>query len=218
MATPLALNPYLTQLHGKLKVLYEEVLSGYTSGRADLSEQHDEMGRVAHQMHVGLVEAGMEPRYTRDLISGRGCQPAEAYFHQHLHSVEELLRFLEDPDSNQDPEDQTLGHEFQVEIFTRRWGRPDGYVFRRLNTGWDVSNGFRGGPSDKRGVPGLYNSLDADSVNYPEELPGYLEWLWNRAERDGLSHEEVQVSLTSLAEWISSCERHSPRGVFAGFK
>ena len=65
---------------------------------------------------------------------------------------------------------------------------------------------------------GLFNILDHDFINYPEELPGYLKWLWERAAEDGLAHEQVQEALTMLADWVSLVEKNSPTGVFQGYK
>ncbi len=102
-----------------------------------------------------------------------------------------------------------------VRIFSRRWGHDDTYEINKTKTGWYVKSGAEGGADcDKRGKPHLFKCLDHDSINYPEELGGYLEWLWERAEEKHLSPEEIQEQLDLLAEWISTVERSSPQGIW----
>lgn len=97
-------------------------------------------------------------------------------------------------------------------------GSRDVYTLIRNASGWEVRSPSESGPCDKAGRPWLFKALDHEAVNYPEELPGYLEWLWSRAEQDGMSHDEVLKALEDLAEWTSTCERNNPTGVFAQFK
>ena len=63
-------------------------------------------------------------------------------------------------------------------------------------------------------------SFRNDSVNYPEALGGYLEYLWDQASEDGagISAEEVQAALDLLGEWLAVVERSSPSGLFRGYK
>jgi hypothetical protein len=55
-------------------------------------------------------------------------------------------------------------------------------------------------------------------INYPEELPGYFAWLWKQAAEQGLSHEDVQLALKQLADWVSLCEKNTPKGLFRDWK
>lgn len=181
------------------------------------NREHDEkwkkMVREATELHK-LVK----PKHHKYMLANRGVSPEDPAFYDHIHPVEDLLKFIEDPHANDDPEDQTIGHEFTFRVYSRRWGHDDQYRVRRTATGWDVHHIAIGGSCDKQGKPFLFMNFDQDSINYPEELPGYFEWLWMQAAEQGLTHDEVQSGLDQLAAWVSNCERQSPAGIFVGFK
>ncbi|MNL36543.1 hypothetical protein D3C87_1586280 [compost metagenome] len=176
------------------------------------------MAEAANKLHLSLKESGCEPQFGKHMLANRGFPPTEVEFYRHVHAVEALFKFLGDTDANKDPEDVTIGAEFEVQIYNRRWGHEDTYTIKRTKKGWNINQMVRGGPSDKTGAPGFYEALDGDSINYPEELPGYMEWLWERAAEDGMTKDGLSAALNELAAWISVCERNSPSGVFVGFK
>jgi hypothetical protein len=157
------------------------------------------------------------------MLKNRGMPPTHPDFYKHVHPVEDLLRFIGNEHANDDPVDATIGHEFTFEVFCRRWGHPDRYRVKRTASGWifgymqELPTGRDGRVAGKNGT-GLFHLLDHDSINYPEELPGYFEWLWEQAAERGLTHDGVQEAVSQLAEWVSLCERESPAGVFAGYK
>ncbi|HCE41975.1 MAG TPA: hypothetical protein DET40_00310 [Lentisphaeria bacterium] len=158
------------------------------------------------------------PRHHRCMIKNRGCSPDEPAFYDHIHSVEDLIKFTYNDKANEDPEDQTLDNVFYMNIHSRRWGHVDRYQITRNNKGWIIVDNTISGQSDKSGNPYLFKNLDHDSINYPEELPGYMEWLWDRAAEDGLTHEQLQDALNELADWINVCESNSPSGVWEHYK
>jgi hypothetical protein len=172
-----------------------------------------EMVSKAHELHK-LVK----PKHHKYMIENRGVDPEDREFYNHIHPVEDLLAFMKDPHANDDPEDKTIDHDFEMKIYTRRWGHYDTYKVKRTINGWIIGNLAISGSCDKTGKPYLYANLDHDSINYPEELPGYIEWLWEQASEEGLSHEKVQESLNVLGEWISDCEKKSPKGIWEAFK
>ncbi len=173
----------------------------------------DEMVNNAIELHKKI-----NPKHHKYMIENRGCSPDEPEFYNHIHPVEDLIAYAYDPHANDDPEDQTIGDKFEVQIYSRRWGHVDSYTVIRNEKGWTISHFGTGGQSDKTGNPYLFKILNHDSINFPEELPGYMEWLWQRAEEDGLTHEEVQDALNELTTWINLCEQNSPRGIWKGFK
>jgi hypothetical protein len=209
------------QLLSLVQEAYNLILEGnhgHSKDGLDLRALHDQMAETANKLHLSLKSSGCEPQYGKHMLTNRGVPPTEIEFYRHVHAVEDLFNFLNDSDANKDPVDVTIGAEFKVRIYSRRWGRDDTYTIKRTPNGWDISQMVRGGPSDKKGNPGFYKALDGDSINYPEELPGYMEWLWERAAEDGLTKDDVASALDDLAAWISTCEKASPRGIFQGFK
>ena len=208
------LDEHQQELRKKL-VSKLEYIKGNWEKLPNAERLENELGVIAHELHMSLTP---KPKHHRYMIENRGVSPDHPDFYKHIHPVEDLLDYLEDNTANDDPEDQTINHDFKMQVYSRRWGHKDEYKIKRTETGWLFEFGARGGPCDKLGKPNLYNILDADSINYPEELGGYIEWLWNQAKDEGLSHEEVQSALDDIADWISACEINTPRGVFRGYK
>ncbi|SDP78202.1 hypothetical protein [Desulforhopalus singaporensis] len=162
----------------------------------------------------------VNPKHHDYMIKNRGCSPEEPEFYNHIHPIEDLLAFIDDPSANDDPEDITIDQEFTFTVFSRRWGHTDTYKMKRIATGWHFSHAsvHMSGNCDKDGTPFLYENLNHDSINYPEELPGYFEWLWDQAAERGLTNKEVQDNLDALGEWVSLCEKNSPKGIWESFK
>lgn len=181
----------------------------------------EEVAGFAHDLHKSLKMRGIEPRHTRHMKEVRGRHGAEVGsrdFYLHIHPVQDLLKFVEDTDANRDPEDRTLGSKFRFTVYSRRWGHTDEYRFVRTSDGWDVDCNMYSGACDKTGAPSLYKSLAHDSINYPEALGGYIEYLWDQAAEEGLSEEEVQAGFDMLGSWVQLCEQKSPGGLFNAFK
>lgn len=106
-----------------------------------------------------------------------------------------------------------------LKVYSRRWGHDDTYDIEKTSTGWCIGFGAEGtADCDKKGNPQLFKCLDHDSVNYPEELGGYLEWLWDESTDKGMDNVEIQEQLNLLGNWISETERNSPKGIWKGYK
>ena len=183
----------------------------------DLPKQIAEMGDLATKLHQSLASRGVKPKHHKYMLKNREVPVSDPEFYRHIHPVQDLLKFIDDMNANDDPVDMTIGHDFDLPVYSRRWGHEESYHLKRTKSGWEFRH-FHSGACDKRGAPLLYDSLDHDSINYPEELGGYLEYLWERAEKDGLSHEQVQEALTVLGRWIITCEQSSPEGIWTHYK
>jgi len=208
------------RIQADLSRIYELSRDRGGQGKPDeMSALFDQMAGNAHALHVELRDAGQEPVHHAYMLKNRGVPPDTVEFYRHVHPVEDLLKFLQDPHANVDPEDVTIGAEFQFRVYSRRWGHDDVYRMKRTKTGWDVRYIAIGGVCDKGGRPYLIENLEHDSIDYPAGLAGWLEWLWLRAKEDGLSQEAVQQALNDLSEWVKQVEHSSPRGgVWEGYK
>jgi hypothetical protein len=144
------------------------------------------------------------------MIENREMQPDNPDFYLHFHPLQDLLKFLEDEHANDDPEDQTIGTEFNFRVFSRRWGHDDTYKVTRTKDGWNIYHAAIGGPCDKGGQPFLFKNFHQDSIQYPAKLDGWMEWLWNQAAEKGLTAEQVQAALQELADWVSQTEKSAP--------
>jgi hypothetical protein len=204
------------QLEKELTEMLNEIMTLINDYKWDPIAKKDlwnKMVDTAYELHKIV-----KPKHHKYMIENRGFQPDTREFYDHIHPVEDLLAYLKDPHANDDPEDQTLDCDFKIKIFTRRWGHYDTYQIKRISTGWYVGHLALSGNCDKSGKPYLIENLRHDSVNYPEALPGYLEWLWDQAAELGLTPNQVQDCLNELGEWITSCEESSPKGIWEAYK
>lgn len=177
--------------------------------------RYKEMAEYANKLHFMLKNRKIEPKHHKYMLQNREVPVDDIEFYNHIHPVEDLLAFIRDVDSNNDPEDSTMGKIFKFKIYTRRWGHYDSYSIERISSGWKFSGmaDYNSGECDKKGQPFLYQTLDHDFISYPYNLGQLLEWLWNKA-AEGLSESDVQKAFEDIAEWISICEKNVPRGVF----
>lgn len=154
----------------------------------------------------------VDPKHHSYMIENRGVKPDEdpEKFYNHIHPVEDLISYIDDKHANDDVEDLTIGKKFDFKVYSKRQGSKDNYKFLRNENGWEISYMTIGGECDKSGSPYLYENLKQDFIEYPNGLPGYLEWLWYKAEKEGLNKQQVQTGLNKLADWISKCEREKP--------
>jgi hypothetical protein len=206
------------EVEENLNMLREDIRDGQNLSYEERNEIYHKMKTAAHKLHLSLTKRGHEPIHHKYMIKNRGMESANPEFYDHIHPVEDLLAFIEDVNANKDPEDQTIGKQFDFNVYTRRWGHEDRYYITRTEDGWDIEHQTYNGSCDKTGSPLLFDAMRHDSVNYPESLGEYLEWLWYRAKEDGLSSDEVQESLNQLSSWVSLTEKYSPRGIFQGYK
>jgi len=201
-------------VENNLKKLRDDIREGNKLPYDEIQIIYKTMAKAAHELHMSLDP---KPKHHRYMIENRGVQSDHPDFYNHIHPTEDLIDYLDDIHANDDPVDQTLNKSFKFSVYSRRWGHEDTYTITRNKDGWYVSFHDEGQGNNKA-APILYNVLNHDSINYPEELPGYMEWLWLQAEEQGLSYDQVQYALNQLAEWINICEKNSPDGIFDAFK
>lgn len=182
----------------------------YDIRRRELTELRD----LALKVHDSLKTRGFEPRHHGYMIENRGCGPDDPEFYLHIHPIQDLIKFTRDPCANDDPEDTTIGDEFELRVFTRRWGHVDTYLLKRTATGWLLLGDLAEGPCDKGGQPHVLETLRHDSVRYPRDVGDLFEWIWDQAKNKGLAHDAVQNALNDVADWIKQTEKSVPRGQF----
>lgn len=118
----------------QLKILqkkFEDV-----NAQDDVEELENELGVLAHELHM---ELNPKPKHHRYMIENRGLEPEHPDFYKHIHPVEDLLAYLANDTANDDPEDQTIGAIFHMDVYSRRWGHSDRYKVERREDGWCFS-------------------------------------------------------------------------------
>lgn len=149
------------------------------------------------------------------MYENRGVPANDLEFYNHIHAVEDLIAFINNPDANNEPEDTTIGVEFNFRIYSRRWGHYDNYKLTRTENGWNIkgASAFNNNIADKTGQPAVFKALQHDIISYPYNVDELLEWVWIKAS-EGENKESIQKAISDLAEWISICEKATPRGLY----
>lgn len=222
MGTPVFLTEEQIELKEKLEKLNTKAWDIVNHRDMHITQQEvdkvfHEMAYIAHELHMSLKKDGKEPKHHRYMIENRGVSVDDVEFYNHVHPVDDLLKFLEDSDANNDPEDTTIGEEFTLKVYTRRWGHYDHYTLIRTEEGWDFKGMMisQNGICDKRCSPYLFKTLEHDCVCYPQQIGEFMEYLWEQA-AEGLTVEVVRECIDMIGEWISFCEMNTPRGIFEG--
>jgi len=116
----------------------------------------------------------------------------------------------------------SLNKECDLKIFSERWdGRTghnasragtnwDVYKIRRIKTGWHIKHIAINGECDKSGEPYLFENLRQDHISYPINLPIIMELLWDAVENEILEHNDLQIQLNNISNWINECEMNRP--------
>lgn len=205
------------ELEKELRDILFEIKNSMQNNTWDNTEANKKMwDKMVDYAH--LLDGMVKPKHHAYMLKNRKVPQADKEFYNHIHPVEDLLAFINDPHANEDPIDITINHDFELNLYSRRWGHDDKYHIKRIYNGWEIGNLSFSGTCDKTGFPYLYQNLDHDNINYPEALPEYLEWLWEQAADKGLTHEQVQTSLDQLSNWVNDVESSSPKGIWENYK
>lgn len=203
---------YLTSEQEELKNLIEKNLTIIKFGENITDEEREkaykQMREAAHTLHMQLEP---KPKHKSYMIKNSGMEPEHPNFYDHIHPVEDLLSYLHDPTSNDEPEDITLGDDFTFTIYTNRWGHQETIKLTRVEEGWYVKAHLYEG-TDKTSEPmeTLYKILEHDSVSFPSNLDSYFSSIWTLAQTKGLDHDSVQEMIDSISEWVTEMEQKAP--------
>jgi len=94
----------------------------------------------------------------------------------------------------------------------KRRGGYDTYSITRNEKGWYITHIVIGGQCNSRGEPYLFENLNHDSINYPEALGDYMDFLWRYSKNK--NKKWIQQKLNVLSQWICYVEKKSPESQF----
>lgn len=210
----------LTKNQEELKQKLVELLKEYyrlLGDHQDVRPVLRQLSETAWELHTSLSGSGHEPRHHEYMVANRGGPPKGPEFYFHIHPVEDLLAFINGPGLSSVPVDPTVGHEFELRVFSRRWRHDDVYKLKRTQVGWQLTHPLYSGLCDKGGRPLLFEALHHDSIQYPADLDDRLQWLWTQARDRNLTHQQVQDAMDQLAKWMRTVEAEAPQtGVWEG--
>ena len=57
---------------------------------------YHEMAETAHELHMSLKDSGNEPKHHKYMLENRGVPVEDIEFYNHIHPVDDLLKFIDD--------------------------------------------------------------------------------------------------------------------------
>ena len=110
--------------------------------------------------------------------------------------------------------DELQNDQLTLRFYCRRRGHSDTYRLRITDTGWWVGHIAIRGHCNSRGEPYLFENLDHDTVNYPHDLGGYMDFLWRQVKHQKLNRQQIQAKLNILGRWMTKVETATPKGIW----
>lgn len=112
--------------------------------------------------------------------------------------------------------DRCLGKTFKLSISDICLNTYLIICIKKEESGWflyidDSKSTEKGFKCNKSCEPKLYEILDIYGINYPNDLKGYFEWLWNASTVYNLGVEQVKEEFYELSKWINACNDLSPK-------
>ena len=116
----------------------------------------------------------------------------------------------------------SLNEDCVLKIFSERWDGETGkgaerkgtnwdeYKIKRIKKGWYIEHIVINGECDKSGEPYLYQNLRQDYISYPQDLPIFMESLWETVKTEKLNQKQLQRELDKFSKWINECEMNKP--------
>lgn len=169
-----------------------------------------ELVDLASKIHWNIL-----PEYEEYMIVNSEIYPNDEpeEYYNHYHTLEDLYKELNGEGKNIKSKkgDVTLNKEISMRIFSRRWGHDDEYTITRTLEGWDVVL-HQKKTGNKEGEA-LISTLKHDLINYPHSLGNYMWYLWNKADNNEMTVEQLKEDLDKIANWINQCEKSTPEGI-----
>ncbi len=169
-----------------------------------------EMLTLAEKIHFDVL-----PEYSDYLIYNRGVLPEENLkeFYDHYHSLEYLFEWIENEEQEKSKL-RTIGGDINLDknldfvVFSKRWGHEDSYTVTRTIKGWDCTffNLYSG---DKTGKA-ILDCMKHDYISYPSTLEYLFEELWEIADREKMTEQELQSEIGKISKWVIETEKNKP--------
>lgn len=160
---------------------------------------------------IPILHWGLLPIMPEYLMQNSGKIPEDNIigFYYHYHMLTALLKEVEGEGVALSMKgDLNLNKPLTFSVYTRRWGHNDTYHIERTIDGWNARHISINGKCEKSGEGALFANLHHDSIFFPEDgVRHALESLWDLADENEMSVEELQEKLQQIADWISTVEK-----------
>jgi hypothetical protein len=96
-------------------------------------------------------------------------------------------------------------------VYNNRRSNELNYSIQYNNNGWHISHIAINGECEPNGEPYFYMNFRQDYINYPSGFGFMLEWIWEKIRDNEFDEIEAQKKLQELADWVSKCEKSTPK-------
>ena len=192
-----------------LPILYNNLKSYFThnTNKEDYNQNLKKTIELIKKLHWKYL-----PIYKEQYICNNGYIPEDTEcYYNHFHAIEDLYwHIFTDKNISWKSKDGDINLEidFELKIYTNRWGHYDYYDMKRTVDGWYIKGLPAGtGECEKDGKGAFTNLLEHDFVCYPKDGVLYaLEELWKEADTTDMTVEALQEKIRDLSEWIKQVE------------
>lgn len=119
-----------------------------------------------------------------------------------------------------DKNDNSLNKEFKLILYDRYLGKDFEIKLRKSELGWDFYNFDKKKWEECNAFcePHLFAILNAHLINYPNDLKGYLKWLWLASTVYNFTLDEMELEFNELEKWINLCNNSTPKTKIGEYK
>lgn len=215
---------------------YERKYNEFIKNREEIEkkfiEQYEAINQVIFNIEIDMNKLEIEiknsiqnikklhwillPIYSEQIIENIGFIPEENIddYYNNYHAIQDIYFAVKGKgiDYKSVGGDNNLNKEFNVNIYSSRWGHDDNYIIKRTVDGWYLTFLMNSGDFDKDGQGAFFDSLEHDSIFFPKEAVSYaLEILWNEADNTNMDIDEIKYKFNQIVKWINEVEKASKK-------
>lgn len=230
-------DKYILKEEYRIKLAdYEKNYNKFIKNRKEIEktfiEQYEIINKIALDIEMDVerfntaIESSIEnieklhwillPIYSEQIIENIEVIPEENIYeyYNNYHAIQDIYFALvgKGIDYKSVGGDNNLNKEFNVNIYSSRWGHDDNYIIKRTVDGWYLTFLMNTGDFDKNGQGAFFESLEHDSIFFPREAVSYaLEILWDEADNTDMDIEEIKYKFNQIVKWINEVEKASKK-------
>jgi len=99
----------------------------------------------------------------------------------------------------------------ELTYWTNRWGSTTTLGLEKTKEGWIFHAMAHSGQTDSFGMPHLIGNFHQDYVAFPDGVGNFLHFIHTQITNGAIDEDRAQEMLNQLGDWISECERSTPK-------